>query len=458
VAVTEPRDPSNELVVVDRRHSAPLERAFPRDPSLADPSNGPTGTVGPDSPPTTMTAAAPGAEPVVVDGDELEANLPGPRLVPSPWAGWPSQWQPAWNAGNGGAGAGIVGNRVSTVFSCVALNANALGSMPVSITDRGRPIDPDEYAWVENPEPSLYSDWSEFMVQAVLSLLTRGDLYLHATGWDFDNPLVPDRFMVVDPDRVTCHFAPDGSTREYWINGEPVPFPWDLQHVRYVSAAGWPTGLSPLQAAAGNLVSAGALERYGADIAVTGGIPWGTLTSDQRLTRRQIAIARQEWIDAQANRAGGPAILGQGLKLETLTISPRDMALLDLRVFDEQRIAAAFGVPPFLIGLPQPEGLTYANATSLFDFHWRAMLRPLSRKITAALSAWALPRGRKVSLVAGDYVQPPLAERATAYKAMLDAGVIDADEWRALEGLPPRTPGQAAAAVAKTTVGSAVAQ
>lgn len=450
-------EPGRELIVVrDRRAGAreqPAERAFPRDPAAADPSNGPAGTVGPDAPPTY---AAEGAEPVVLDGDELESRLPGPRFTPAYWSGYPSAWQPGWSGG-GAAGAAGFGGRVSTVFSCTALNANALASMPVSITERGRPIDPDEYAWTENPEPRLYSGWGEFIAQAVVSLMTRGDLYVHATAWDLDT-LLPVSFMVVDPDRVTCQFAPDGATRDYTINGESA-YPFDLTHVRYMTLAGWPTGLSPLQAVAGNLRSAGALERYGADIADGGGIPWGVLTSDSRITARQSRLARQQWLEAAADRRGAPAVLGLGLKLETLTISPRDLALLDLRVFDEQRIAAAFGVPPYLIGLEQPAGLTYSNATSLFDFHWRGMLRPLSRKITEALSAWALPRGRKVHLVAGDYVQPPLAERASSYSAMHAAGVLTTDEWRALEGLPPLAPGQRAdAAVANTTAGAAVAQ
>jgi phage portal protein BeeE len=43
---------------------------------------------------------------------------------------------------------------------------------------------------------------------------------------------------------------------------------------------------------------------------------------------------------------------------------------------------------------------------------------------------------------AGDYVQPPLAERAQSYKAMHEAGVLDDDEWRAMESLPPKLPEQ----------------
>jgi len=453
--VTEPdRKP---FTVVDRRGSSAVDlstRGFPRDPSLADPSNGPIGTVGPDSP---ATYAAEGAEPIVLDGDELESRLPTPRFTPAAWSGWPSQWQTGWSTGGGAAGAAGFGGRVSTVFACTALNANALASMPLSITDRGRPIDPDLYGWTENPDPRLYASWGEFMTQAVVSILTRGDLYVHATGWDLET-LLPTSFMVVDPDRVTCQFAPEGSHREYSINGEPA-YPFDLTHVRYMSLAGWPTGLSPLQAVAGNLRSAGALEQYGADLADGGGIPWGVLSSEQRLTRRQSMLARQQWLEAAQNRRGAPAVLGSGIKLETLTISPKDLALLDLRVFDEQRIAAAFGVPPYLIGLEQPSGLTYANATSLFDGHWRQMLRPLSRKITEALSAWALPRGRKLHLVAGDYVQPPLAERSASYRAMHERGALTTDEWRALEGLPPLTADQRATnAVANTTAGAAVTQ
>ena len=437
-----------ELVIVDRRASA---RAFSRDPGAVEPSNGDPNTVGPDSPPT---AYAVGAEPVIIDGDAMSAAYPGPTLAPQPWAGFPSQWQPAWNNGGAGMG-GALGGKVSTVFSCVDLNARALASMPLTITEDGRPVDPTEYEWTENPEPRLYAGWGEFMTQAVASLLTSGDLYVHATDWDYET-LLPTRFMVVDPSQVTCQFDADG-VREYWIGGAPV-MPWELRHVRYMTIAGYPTGISPLQGAAGSIRSAAALEAYGAGLAEQGGVTWGVLTSEQRITRRQAALAQQQWIEAQQSRRGAPAVLGSGLELKTLTLSPRDMALLDLRVFDEQRIAAVLGVPPYLIGLEQPQGLTYANATSLFDFHHRGMLRPTGRKITEPLSSWLLPRRRKLHLNAGDYVQPPLAERTTSYKAMHEAGALTLDEWRALEGLPPLTADQQAQRPTTATPDSAVTQ
>jgi HK97 family phage portal protein len=445
-------------------------RAFPRDPSLANSTPNPASTVGPETAATTDLAVPVGAEPVVVDAGALEGAVPTPRgFAPSPWAGYPSQWGTGWS--NWGPGAGlqdpVMGRKVSTVFSCVELNANALGSMPVSISEKGRPIDPETYAWTDNPDPRLYSGWDEFVVQWAVSMWTRGEAFICSTGMDWDT-FLPNTFMVLDPDRVQVEFDSDG-LRRYQLEGQPL-LGLDVLHTRYLTLAGWPHGLSPLQAAAGNLRSAGALEQYGANLAEGGGIPWGVLTSEQRLSSRQAQLARQQYRQQRADLTGDPVVLGMGLSLDTLNLSPKDMALLELRVFDEQRIASALGVPPWLAGLPQPEGMTYANAISLFGFHWRR-LRPISKRLTTGLSAWALPRGRRATLNAGDYVQPDLGERTGAYKEMHAEGALLTDEWRALENLPPLTAaqlrqqasarpeqGQAGAGVANATAGSAVTQ
>jgi len=453
--------------------AAEQHRAFPRDPSLAAAPANPASTVGPETPATTALAAPEGAEPPVMDAGVLADAIPTPKgFAPSPWAGLPSSWGTAWGNWNGGGGTvdPVLGRRVSTVFSCVELNANALGSMPVGITDAGRPIDPETYAWTENPDPRLYSGWDEFVVQWAASMWTRGEAFVVETGVDYDT-FLPASFMVLDPDRVQVEFDQDGM-RRYTLEGRPLYGGIDLLHTRYMTLAGYPRGLSPLQAAAGNLRSAGALEQYGANLAEGGGIPWGVLSTEQRLSQRQARLARQQYREQRQDLSGDPVVMGYGLTLDTLNLSPKDMALLDLRVFDEQRIASVLGVPPWLAGLPQPEGMTYANAISLFGFHWRR-LRPIAKRLTNGLSQWALPRGRRAALSAGDYVQPDLAERSTAYQKMVDSGAMHVDEWRALENLPPlsraqrddmaaRRPGAAdggaSAALANSTVGSAVTQ
>lgn len=470
--MSEERGAAWRAVKQQRRAVQESHRAFPRDPSLANDAPNPASTVGPETPATTELAVPVGAEPAVVDGDALEGAAPTPKgFYPSAWAGWPSAWGTSWGNYAGGAGITdpVLGRKVSTVFSCVELNANALGSMPVTVAENGRPVDPAQYPWTENPDPRLYSGWDEFVVQWAASMWTRGEAFICATGMDWES-FLPSSFMVLDPDRVQVEFGDDG-LRRYQLNGDPL-FGLDVLHTRYMTLAGWPRGLSPLQAAAGNLRSAGALEQYGANLAEGGGIPWGVLSTDQRLSRRQALLARQQYREQRGDLTGDPVVLGSGLSLDTLNLSPKDMALLDLRVFDEQRIASVLGCPPWLVGLPQPSGMTYANALSLFGFHWRR-LRPIAKRLTTGLSAWALPRGRTAALSAGDYVQPDLAERSTAYGQMVDHGAMHVDEWRALENLPPLTQAQrkdmaaprpgaadggASAALANSTVGSAVTQ
>ena len=89
------------------------------------------------------------------------------------------------------------------------------------------------------------------------------------------------------------------------------------------------------------------------------------------------------------------------------------MALVELSNLTEARIAVLLGVPPFLVGLPSGgDPMTYANVTQIFDYHWRAGLRPQAQAVMAALSRWLLPRGTRVEVNRDAYVQPEPYTRA----------------------------------------------
>lgn len=325
----------------------------------------------------------------------------------SRWAGWPVGWVAPWSSGGAG-GLAMLGRLVSTVGTCADLNARSLADMPVVVDRAGIPVTPQP-SWAENPEPEVYAHVGDFTKQAVMSLLLRGEAIIAATaryadGW-------PSRFIVLDPDQVNVERA--NGIPEYSIAGAAIPRA-DVCHVRYQS---WPAnlrGVGPLSWAARNTVSAAALEQYGADLATRGGIPWGVLSHPQPLTKDQADQLRDSYVAASRDRRGAPAILSGGLKLDTLTLSPTDMALLDLRVFDEQRIAAAMGVPANLAGLPSPSGLTYSTTVGLFEFWWRSTLRPLGRNLSRALSAWALPRGTSAYYDADDFLRPDMASMVQA--------------------------------------------
>ncbi|RPJ62842.1 MAG: phage portal protein [Acidobacteria bacterium] len=351
-----------------------------------------------------------------------------------PWKGWPGEWAtPPWN----GPGGGLWGQYVSTVYTCVDLLARSIASFP---TYRMRGVQHmGDLPWMENPEPELYAGWVDFAKQLVDCIYLRGEGIVYALA-RYENGTVA-RMCVLNPDALTAEWS---QGEIVWRIGErPIPAD-DLCVIPYQSFPGALRGISPLSWIGRNLIGAEALERYQAELAAGGGVPWGTLTTPGQLTAAQADENRQRWIDASARRGTAPAILSGGLKLETLTLSPTDMALLELRIFDEQRICAAFGVPPYLVGLPQAEGLTYANATSLFDYFWRSALRPITRSIAQALSGWALPLGQRIEFNADEFTRPDFADRANAYATLhaihdpdTGARAITVEEIRLAERLAP---------------------
>jgi len=87
--------------------------------------------------------------------------------------------------------------------------------------------------------------------------------------------------------------------------------------------------------------------------------------------------------------------------------------MVELSAWNEARIAVLLGLPPFLVGLPSGgDPMTYANVTSIFDYHWRAGLRPQAQAVMSALSQWLLPRGTSVEVNRDAYIQPEPYQRA----------------------------------------------
>lgn len=392
------------------------------DPRDHDPNANPAiGTVGPDS----------------SDGfGNTHVMYPTGGWHAEAWSGWPVDWQAPWfgedwsGFGYGRQNDAGYWGRVSTVAVCVDLNTRQLASFPIYGLRDG--VQRRLPSWSVNPEPTIYAGWSDFMRALANSLQLSGEAILYATGFDFAG--YPSRFVVLNPTMIEVE--PDGAGGTMISVGGDRLAASEVLQIRYQTLAGRARGVSPIEWVGRNLVSAAALERYATDIATHG--VWAVIRHPGNLSAKQRDDLKANWMLARAEGGSAPAVLSGGIELETLQMSPRDMALLDLRVFDEQRICAAFGVPPFLVGLPQAEGLTYANATSLFDFHWRATLRPMASFISEALSSWLLPRGWRIEFNRDEYVRPALGERATAYATLhgiedATGRVLNADEIRQTE-------------------------
>jgi HK97 family phage portal protein len=383
----------NQLIVIRDYRT----RARPRDDTPN--SNDPVGSVGPN------VAPGFGDTHVMYPDGQLETSGMMPEVMA--WQGWPTSWDtPLWNGG------GYPQKLVSTLWSCIDLNTRELASFPIYGVKGVKVVPLPE--WSNNPEPELYSDWTEAAKQMFNTYQGTGEIILWCTG-RFRDGLGPGgigsvaRFVVLNPQMVNIERS-DGEI-EYRLGNQPLDRN-DICHIKYQS---WPTnlrGIGPLEWAAKSILSAATLEQMNTDLATRGGIPWAVLKSQRKLNTKESTDLQNAWVNGARSRAGAPAILSGTLELETLTISPREMMMLEQRIFDETRIAAALGVPPYLVGLPQPSGLTYANAVTLLDFHWRTTLRPAAQAVAMAMSNWLLPRGTRFEFNRDEYNRPDDYTRA----------------------------------------------
>jgi HK97 family phage portal protein len=355
-------------------------------------------------------------------GEDLQARaLPYPQ--PSLWSGWPGDWStPGFNTEAG------IRKLVDTAWACLDRNSSILSSMPVYRLRSGRIIPP--HAWMTNPDPMIYTSWAEFAKQLFWDYML-GEAFVMPFAYRADG--YPMQFRVLPPWLVSVEM--NGGRREYRLGHEDVT--GEILHIRYKSTTTDPRGIGPLEAAGARLTASGVLQRYVSEIADNGGIPPYVLHSDTPLKKEEADDLQEQWAEARRRNLGRPAVLSGGVSAQALTRpSAKELALLELSQFTDSRIAILLGTPPFLVGLPSGgDSMTYANVSSLFDFHDRAMLRPMTNAVMSALSGWALPAGQTVELNRDEYVRQTPLERAQTYTALHGIGAITTEEIRAMERL-----------------------
>lgn len=382
----------------------------------------PNATAGdPDSVGPTYRAGDPDGL-VVVDDDVLPV---GNRtvFVPSPWDGWPASWAaPAWQQ---------LGPKydelVDTAWAALDLNSTVISAMPVYRTRDGAVLPP--LTWMTNPDPDIYTSWAEFAKQLFWDW-QMGEAFVLPMGVGADG--WPNRFRVIPPWLIEAKMV--GARRTYTLGKLDVTE--EILHIRYKSTTDEARGTGPLAAAGTRLVAAGVLARYASELAQGGGVPKYVLETDAELTPEQANELKEQWWASRMADLGQPwkpAVLSGGAKARPLQLSPEDMSLLGLAQYTEARISNLLGVPPFLLGLPGGDSMTYSNATSLFDFHDRRYVKPAATHVMSALSGWVVPRGQAVELNRDEYTRPPLNERADAYVKLAGVGALSAEEIRIME-------------------------
>jgi phage portal protein BeeE len=319
---------------------------------------------------------------------------------------------------------------VDVAWACLDLNASVLSTMPVYRTRNGVIVEPD--TWMVNPDSTTYASWHEFAKQLFWDYQL-GEVFVmpmafYSDGW-------PMSFRVIPPWLVNVEMR--GDMRIYKLGGPGGrDVTGEILHIRYKSTTADARGVGALESAGGRMLTAGILAKYVREVVSTGGIQIQTLETDQELETEDAQDLLNHWVTTRAQNLGYPPVLDNNVKLvDHPSVSPKDLAMLEITQFTEARIAVLLGVPPFLAALPSGNEMTYSNVSQVFDFHDRAGLRPKASTVMSAISNWALPRGQAAELNRDEYSRPSFNERADAWVKLKGAGLITEEQFRAAERL-----------------------
>jgi HK97 family phage portal protein len=199
-------------------------------------------------------------------------------------------------------------------------------------------------------------------------------------------------------------------------------------------------GAGCLSAVAGAVAAHNAANRWNRALLDNAARPSGALVHDGDkglpLTPEQFDRLRAELNDGFAGgaNAGRPLLLEGGLKWQALSLSPADMDFLALKDSAAREIAAGFGVPPMLLGLPGDA--TYANYREANRALWRQTVLPLAGKILGGIARGLSPWFADAELRVDVDKVPAMAEDRERLWAMVGAADwMTREEKRAMVGL-----------------------
>ncbi|MDO5618026.1 phage portal protein [Kocuria sp.] len=295
--------------------------------------------------------------------------------------------------------------------------------------------------------PSLEMDRSDFIGQAVMSLMTTGELFIyrHRVG----NEIVDLR--IVDPTMVQV--SRDDRTRVITYHHDGRKFSAeDFDHQTLMRGVNTLRGFGPIQAARTELGFATDLREYAGNWFNGAGHPNAILKSDQPLTAADAQQWRDDWNhydrdtgqfrDRDNSNPAGIRVLGKGLSYTPLFLNPKDAQWLEVRKFTVTDVARLFGVPSSLM-LVSLDGnsLTYSNVEQEWLAFVRFTLIAYLRKIEETLTKLA-PAGQTVRFNLDALLRSDTLTRYQAHEIGIRAGWLDPDEARAHEDLPPLTEAQ----------------
>jgi len=251
--------------------------------------------------------------------------------------------------------------QMTAVYSCVRILAEAIAGLPLHIykynEDGGKEkaIDHPLYLLLhDEPNPEM----SSFVFRETLMthLLLWGNAYAQIIRNGKGEvialyPLMPNKMTVDRDENGQLYYTYQRANEEaHTMEGSSVILkPYDVLHIPGLGFDGL-VGYSPIAMAKNAIGMAIACEEFGAKFFANGAAPSGVL--EHPGTIKDPSKVRDAWQSqfGGSSNSGKVAVLEEGMKYTTISISPEQAQFLETRKFQINEIARIFRVPPHMVG------------------------------------------------------------------------------------------------------------
>jgi len=362
--------------------------------------------------------------------------------------------------------------QISPVWAAVKLISETIGSMPFNIYKvgpGGRTIATDHPLHrVLTRRPNQYQTDVEFWESMALNLAISGNAYaiIQRLGSEIVG-LLP-----VSSSQVETSLLDDGTVIHAYRTGlnTKIYSPESMWHVKLFGNG--IVGLSPLSYARNSVGIAIAADNRVSKVYSNGAKPSGVLTIDKTLSEAQRAQVRTSFSGLEAGNDDRLFVLEAGMQYQQVSMTPKDVQLLDSRRFQIEDIGRFFGVPSILLNQTFGQSSLGSNVSEILSAFYKLNMRPYLEKFEASVPRWLMSSEDAaiyecefdfdVALLRADLLTRMQANREAINSSQLTPNEARIDEGRpALEGgdqlfiqgamIPTKNAGQVPAEVSNGT-------
>ncbi len=335
---------------------------------------------------------------------------------------------------------------IADVFACVRVLVDGAMMAPLQVYRRStqgreRVTDGDTVGILDRPAPGVTQP--AFVAQLIAALALWGETFVGKYR-------APDGSLaqlgVLAPDLIEVEIV-GGQPRFKYHQPNRAPVENltldDICHIRGLTLDGV-RGASPVKVCREAVALGKSLTDASSALWANGAVPGGILTVPQGAGGDDQA---QALADGWNTRHGGPknrgrvAVVTGEINWQSVAMPLTDAEYVETRRLSTAEVARIFHLPPWTIGAPSGDSLTYATVAEQANAFVKFSLGPWLRLVEEGLSADAdlFPQPNHYArFELGGLLRADPAARAAFYKAALDpnTGWMTRAEARALEDLP----------------------